>query len=117
MTTLNSKCHNRKRHPCLYNAERFFVCQKCYITYATWAVVICLICPHLPSGAARPRACAYISGKSLLPMLHIYMGGSNLPDMYARARGRVQTYQANHDRPCYICYVTLLAYEKSLCII
>ena len=33
------------------------------------------------------------------------MGRSDLPDMYARARGR--TYQANHDCTCYICYVTL----------
>ena len=33
------------------------------------------------------------------------MGRSDLPDMYARARGR--TYQANHNRTCYICYVTL----------
>ena len=40
------------------------------------------------------------------------MGRSDLPDMYARARGRVRTYQANHDCPCYICYVTLLAYKN-----
>ena len=45
------------------------------------------------------------------------MGGSDLPDMYARARGRVRTYQANHECPCYICYVTLPADEKSLYII
>ena len=68
---LNSKCRNRKYRPCLYNAEQFFICQKCYITYVTWAVVICLICLHSPSGAARPQVHAYISGKSLLPMLHI----------------------------------------------
>ena len=43
------------------------------------------------------------------------MGGSDLPDMYARAR--VRTYQANHDCPCYICYVTLPAYKISLCFI
>ena len=71
MAMLNSKCRNRKCHPCLYIAERFLVCKKCYITYVTWAVVICLICPHSPLGAVRPRARAYISGKSLLPMLHI----------------------------------------------
>ena len=71
MTTLNSKCHNQKCHPFLYIAERFLVCEKCYITYVTCAIVICLICLHSPSGAARPHARAYKSGKSLLPMLHI----------------------------------------------
>ena len=54
-----------------YIAERFLVLQKCYITYVKCAVVICLTCPHSPSGAAHPRDHAYISGKSLLPMLHI----------------------------------------------
>ena len=39
------------------------------------------------------------------------MGRRDLPDMYARARGR--TYQANPDRTCYICYVTLPALYKS----
>ena len=42
------------------------------------------------------------------------MGRSDLPDMYAQARGRVarvrvQTYQVNHDCTCYICYVALPA--------
>ena len=45
------------------------------------------------------------------------MGRSYLPDMYALALGLMRTYQANHDCACYICYVTLPAYEKSLCII
>ena len=53
MATLNSKCRNQKCHPCLYNAQRIFVCRKCYITYVTCAVMICLICPHSPSGAVR----------------------------------------------------------------
>ena len=30
-----------------------------------------LICPHSPSGAARPQACAYISGNALLPVLQL----------------------------------------------
>ena len=33
--------------------------------------------------------------------------------MYAQARGQVQTFQANPDRTCYICYVTLLELQKS----
>ena len=56
------------------------------------------------------------------------MGRSDLSDMYARTRGhaapkgeckqgQVQTYQANHDCPCYKCYVTLPTYEKPLFII
>ena len=45
------------------------------------------------------------------------MGRSDLPDTYVRmstracsARGRVRTYQANHNCAWYICYVTLPAY-------
>ena len=41
------------------------------------------------------------------------MGRRDLPDMYTRTRGRVRTYQANPDYPCYICYVTLPALYKS----
>ena len=33
----------------------------------------------------------------------------DLPDIYARARGRVCIYQANPDRPCYKHYITLPA--------
>ena len=45
--------------------------QKCHILVATQALVHFLICPHLPSGAARPWACAYISGNALLPVLQL----------------------------------------------
>ena len=52
------------------------------------------------------------------------MDRSDLPDMYAQARGRAtpegkcgHIRQKNHDRSCYICYVTLWASEKLLCII
>ena len=39
------------------------------------------------------------------------MGTRDLPDMYAQARG--QTYQANPNCTCYICYVILPALQKS----
>ena len=40
------------------------------------------------------------------------MGTSDLPDMYAQnpraqSEGCGHTYQANHECPCYKCYVTL----------
>ena len=69
--TINSAHHYIKGSTVKGRFHRFLECQKCYITYVTCVVRICLICPHLPSGAARPQAHAYISGKSLLPMLHI----------------------------------------------
>ena len=36
------------------------------------------------------------------------MGRGDLPDMSRAhgAQGQVQTYQANHDYTCYICYIT-----------
>ena len=38
----------------------FYSARRCYITYVTCAVVICLICPHSHSGAARPwLECTY----------------------------------------------------------
>ena len=70
MTTLNSKCRNRRRHPSLYNAERFFVCRKCYITYVTWALVICLICPHSASGS-----CVHIRQITPAYVTYITYGG------------------------------------------
>ena len=39
--------------------------------YVTYAVVICLICPHSPSGAAHSHAHAYTSSKSPPHMLHV----------------------------------------------
>ena len=41
------------------------------ILVATQALVHYLICLHSPSGAARPRACVYISGNALLPVLQL----------------------------------------------
>ena len=72
MTTLNSKCHNQKRHPCLYNAERFFrMPEKCYINICNMGSRDLPDMSALALGRCAPRARAYISGKSLLPMLHI----------------------------------------------
>ena len=40
---------------------RFLECRKCNILVATQELVRCLICPHSPSGAERPRAsCVHI---------------------------------------------------------
>ena len=70
---LELKTYNHKQYPSLYRGStvnskfgRFLDCQECYITYVTCAVGICLICPH-------SWACAYISGKFLLLMLHSYI--------------------------------------------
>ena len=41
------------------------------------------------------------------------MGSRDLPDMYARAQGRMRTYQANPNRTCFICYVTLPALKPA----
>ena len=53
-------------------------------------------------------------GLHLLPSYTCHMGRRDLPDMYTRAQGRVQTYQANHDRTyaCYMCYVTSLSESR-----
>ena len=75
--------HNHNEYPLLYKeAEistsslgKFLECRKCYILLVTCALVIYLIC--MPS-ALEPAALglrAYISGKSLVPMLqllHVY---------------------------------------------
>ena len=75
---LELKTHNYKQHSSVYRGStvnsklgRFLEFRKCYITCVICAIGICWICPHSPSGVVRPWACAYISGKSLLPMLHI----------------------------------------------
>ena len=44
-----------------------------HILVATQELVHCLICPHLPSGAARPQAHAYISGSALVPVLQLLL--------------------------------------------
>jgi len=43
--------------------------QKCNILVIAWALVICLKYKHLHLGPGAPLACAYISGKSLMPVL------------------------------------------------
>ena len=59
--SLNSKCRNRKCHP----SERFLVCQKCYITYVTCAVMICLIFLHSPLAlCALVLVCTYQANHS-----------------------------------------------------
>ena len=65
--------HNHNEYPLLYKeAEismsslgKFLECRKCYILLVTCALVIYLIC--------MPSARAYISGKSLVPMLQLLL--------------------------------------------
>ena len=61
--------HNHNEYPLLYkeaeillsSSGRFLECRKCNILVATQELVRCLICPHSPSGAGRPRAsCVHI---------------------------------------------------------
>ena len=59
MTTLNSKCHNQKCHSCLYNAERFFICRKCYITY------VYMGSRDLPDMSAIALGCCVPSGSCI----------------------------------------------------
>jgi len=70
--------HNRISQGCLYSVACSFWLSVVgyqptgavgYISYITRALLICLKYTHLHLGAARPRARAYISGKSLVPML------------------------------------------------
>ena len=66
--------HNHNEYPLLYKeAEistsslgKFLECRKCYILLVTCALVIYLIC--MPSALGLQ---AYISGKSLVPMLQL----------------------------------------------
>ena len=66
--------HNHNKYPLLYKeAEismsslgKFLECRKCYILLVTCALVIYLIC--MPSALGLR---AYISGKSLVPMLQL----------------------------------------------
>ena len=80
--------HNHNEYPLLYkeveistsSLGKFLECRKCYILLITCALAIYLIC--MPSALA-PAALglrAYISGKSLVPMLqllHNYLLYSN----------------------------------------
>ena len=50
---------------------KFLECQKCYILLVTCALVIYLICMPSALGPAALRLRAYISGKSLMPMLQL----------------------------------------------
>ena len=44
---------------------------RCYIIVVTWALMICLICMPSALGPVAPGLWAYISGKSLVPMLQL----------------------------------------------
>ena len=71
--------HNHNEYPLLYKeAEistsslgKFLECRKCYILLVTCALVIYLICMPLALGPAALGLRAYISGKSLVPMLQL----------------------------------------------
>ena len=71
--------HNHNEYPLLYKeAEistsslgKFLECRKCYILLVTCALVIYLICMPSALGPAALRLRAYISGKSLVPMLQL----------------------------------------------
>ena len=71
--------HNHNEYPLLYKeAEistsslgRFLECRKCYILLVTCALVIYLICKPSALGSAALGLLAYISGKSLMPMLQL----------------------------------------------
>ena len=71
--------HNHNEYPLLYKeAEistsslgKFLECRKCYILLVTCALVIYLICMPSALGPAVLGLLAYISGKSLVPMLQL----------------------------------------------
>ena len=71
--------HNHNEYPLLYKeAEistsslgKFLECRKCYILLVTCALVIYLICMPSALGPAALGLQAYISGKSLVPMLQL----------------------------------------------
>ena len=71
--------HNHNEYPLLYKeAEistsslgKFLECRKCYILLVTCALVIYLICMPSALGPAALGLRAYISGKSLMPMLQL----------------------------------------------
>ena len=71
--------HNHNEYPSLYKeAEistssfgKFLECRKCYILLVTCALVIYLICMPKARGPQARGLRAYISGKSLVPMLQL----------------------------------------------
>ena len=73
--------HNHNEYPLLYKeAEistsslgKFLDCRKCYILLVTCALVIYLICMLSALGPAALGLWAYISGKSLVPMLQLLL--------------------------------------------
>ena len=73
--------HNHNEYPLLYKeAEistsslgKFLECRKCYILLVTCALVIYLICMPSALGPAALGLRAYISGKSLVPMLQLLL--------------------------------------------
>ena len=78
--------HNHNEYPLLYKeAEistsglgKFLECRKCYILLVTCALVIYLICMPSALGPAALGLRAYISGKSLVPMLQLLLVGQIL---------------------------------------
>ena len=54
----------------IYYRQKFSDLRYIYIMYSK-DLSDMYVCLHLPSGVAHPWAHAYISSKSLLPMLHI----------------------------------------------
>ena len=71
--------HNHNKYPLLYkeaeistsSLDKFLECQKYYILLVTCALVIYLICTSSALGPAALGLRAYISGKSLVPMLQL----------------------------------------------
>ena len=71
--------HNHNEYPLLYKeAEistsslgKFLECRKCYILLVTCALVIYLMCMPSALGPVALGLRAYISGKSLVPMLQL----------------------------------------------
>ena len=44
-----------------------------YVLVATQELVLCMICPHSPSGTVHPRVCAYTLGNALVPVLQLLL--------------------------------------------
>ena len=87
--------HNHNEYPLLYKeAEistsslgKFLECRKCYILLVTCALVIYLICMPSALGPAAIGLRAYISGKSLVPMLQL-LHVLSLGIMFIKMNGR-----------------------------
>ena len=85
--------HNHNEYPLLYKeAEilmsslgKFLECWKCYILLVTCALVIYLICMPSALGPVALGLRAYISGKSLVPMLQLlHIPDHNIPQKYLK---------------------------------